>query len=99
MAAKAADTPASVYLQAEDIRVLVSLSCIERKTIRWRKATPTEAKRVVNISINKWRKIRTYRRKTIRPALRLPTKALPVMQQRAKAESCPLCSTPTPTDR
>jgi hypothetical protein len=45
----AADTPASFYLQAEEIRVLISLSGIERKEIRWRKATLTEAKRVVNI--------------------------------------------------
>jgi hypothetical protein len=45
----AADTPASFYLQAEEIRVLVSLSGIERKEIRWRKATLNEAKRVVNV--------------------------------------------------
>jgi hypothetical protein len=44
-----ADTPASFYLQAEEIRVLVSLSGIERKEIRWRRATLNEAKRVVNI--------------------------------------------------
>jgi hypothetical protein len=43
------DTPASFFLQAEDIRMLVSLSGIERKEIRWRKATLSEAKRVVNI--------------------------------------------------
>jgi len=45
----AADTPASFYLQAEDIRLLISFSGIERKEIRWRKATLNEAKRVVNI--------------------------------------------------
>jgi hypothetical protein len=45
----AADTPTSFYLQAEEIRVLVSLSGIERKEIRWRRATLNEAKRVVNI--------------------------------------------------
>jgi hypothetical protein len=44
-----ADKPAAFYLQAEDIRLLVSLSGIERKEIRWRKATLNEAKRVVNI--------------------------------------------------
>src|ERR1019366_4041475 len=33
--------------QAEDIRLLVSFSGIERKEIRWRKATLKEAKRVV----------------------------------------------------
>jgi hypothetical protein len=45
----AADTPASFYLQAEDIRMLIGLSGIERKEIRWRKATLNEAKRVVNV--------------------------------------------------
>lgn len=45
----AAETPASFYLQAEDIRLLISLSGIERKEIRWRKATLNEAKRVVNV--------------------------------------------------
>ena len=49
MDATAADTPALFYLQAEDIRFLVSFSGIERKEIRWRKATLNEAKRVVNI--------------------------------------------------
>jgi hypothetical protein len=49
MDATTADTPASFYLQAEDIRFLVSFSGIERKEIRWRKATLNEAKRVVNI--------------------------------------------------
>jgi hypothetical protein len=49
MDATAADTPASFYLQAEEIRLLVSLSGIERKEIRWRKATLTEAKRVVQV--------------------------------------------------
>src|ERR1700722_9628159 len=49
MDASNADTPASFYLQAEDIRLLVSFSGIERKEIRWRKATFNEAKRVVNI--------------------------------------------------
>ena len=49
MDATAADTPASFYLQAEDIRFLVSFSGMERKEIRWRKATLNEAKRVVNI--------------------------------------------------
>jgi hypothetical protein len=48
MDASAADTPASYYLQAEDIRLLISFSGIERKEIRWRKATLNEAKRVVN---------------------------------------------------
>jgi hypothetical protein len=43
----AADAPGLFYLQAEEIRVLVSLSGIERKEIRWRKATLSEAKRVV----------------------------------------------------
>jgi hypothetical protein len=43
------DTPASFYLQAEDKRLLISFSGIERKEIRWRKATLNEAKRVVNI--------------------------------------------------
>jgi hypothetical protein len=45
----AADTPASFYLQAEDIRLLISFSGIERKEIRWRRATLNEAKRVVNV--------------------------------------------------
>jgi hypothetical protein len=45
----AADVPAAFYLQAEDIRLLISFSGIERKEIRWRKATLSEAKRVVNI--------------------------------------------------
>jgi len=49
MDATAADTPASYYLQAEDIRLLVSFSGIERKEIRWRKATLNEAKRVVTV--------------------------------------------------
>jgi hypothetical protein len=49
MDATAADTPASFYLQAEEIRLLVSFSGIERKEIRWRKATLSEAKRVVNV--------------------------------------------------
>lgn len=44
-----AEVPASFYLQAEDIRLLISFSGIERKEIRWRKATLSEAKRVVNI--------------------------------------------------
>jgi hypothetical protein len=44
-----ADTPASYYLQAEETRVLLSVSGIERREIRWRKATLTEAKRVVNV--------------------------------------------------
>jgi hypothetical protein len=44
-----AEVPASFYLQAEDIRLLISLSGIERKEIRWRKATLNEAKRVVNV--------------------------------------------------
>jgi hypothetical protein len=47
MDASNADTPASFHLQAEDIRLLVSFSGIERKEIRWRKATLKEAKRVV----------------------------------------------------
>jgi hypothetical protein len=42
-----ADTPASFYLQVEEIRVLRSFSGIERKEIRWRKATLNEAKMVV----------------------------------------------------
>src|ERR1019366_6168436 len=45
----AADTPASFYLQAEDVRFLISFSGIEHKEIRWRKATLNEAKKVVNI--------------------------------------------------
>ena len=49
MDAGAADTPASYYLQAEDIRHCVSVSGIERKEIRWRMATLNEAKRVVNV--------------------------------------------------
>jgi hypothetical protein len=49
MDAGAADTPASYHLQAEDIRLCVSVSGIERKEIRWRKATLNEAKRVVNV--------------------------------------------------
>ncbi len=49
MDANAADTPASFYLQAEDVRFLISLSGIERKELRWRRATLNEAKRVVNI--------------------------------------------------
>jgi hypothetical protein len=49
MDAGAADTPASYHLQAEDIRLCVSFSGIERKEIRWRKATLNEAKRVVNV--------------------------------------------------
>src|ERR1700694_203846 len=42
MDASAADTPGSFYLQAEDIRLLVSFSGIERKEIRWRRATLNE---------------------------------------------------------
>jgi hypothetical protein len=49
MEASAADVPAAFYLQAEDVRLLISFSGIERKEIRWRKATLNEAKRVVNI--------------------------------------------------
>jgi hypothetical protein len=49
MDATTADTPASFHLQAEDIRLLVSFSGIERKEIRWRKATLSEAKKVVNV--------------------------------------------------
>jgi hypothetical protein len=49
MDATAGDTPASFYLQAEDIRMLISFSGIERKEIRWRKATLSEAKKVVNV--------------------------------------------------
>jgi hypothetical protein len=49
MDAGATDTPAAFFLQAEEIRLLVSFSGIERKEIRWRKATLNEAKRVVNI--------------------------------------------------
>jgi len=49
MDATTGDTPASFYLQAEDIRMLVSFSGIERKEIRWRKATLSEAKKVVNV--------------------------------------------------
>jgi hypothetical protein len=49
MDATAAETPAPFYLQAEDIRLLLSFSGIERKEIRWRKATLNEAKRVMNI--------------------------------------------------
>ncbi len=45
----AADMPASFYLQAEDIRFVVSFSGIERKEMRWRKATLNEAKRVVHV--------------------------------------------------
>lgn len=44
-----ADTPASLYLQAEETRLLVSQSGIEKKEIRWRRATLNEAKRVVNV--------------------------------------------------
>jgi hypothetical protein len=47
MDANNADTPTLFYLQAEDIRLLVSFSGIERKEIRWRRATLKEAKRVV----------------------------------------------------
>ena len=42
----ASDAPASIYLQAEDTRHLVSFSGIERKEMRWRKATVNEAKQV-----------------------------------------------------
>jgi hypothetical protein len=49
MDASAADTPASFYLQAEDVRFLISFSGIERKELRWRRATLNEAKKVVNI--------------------------------------------------
>jgi hypothetical protein len=44
----AVETPASFYLQAEDVRFLISFSGIERKELRWRKATLSEAKKVVN---------------------------------------------------
>ena len=47
MDATNADTPASFYLQAEDIRLLVSFSGFARTEIRWRRATLKEAKRVV----------------------------------------------------
>jgi hypothetical protein len=49
MDASASDTPASFYLQAEDVRFLISFSGIERKELRWRRATLNEAKKVVNI--------------------------------------------------
>jgi hypothetical protein len=49
MDASAADAPASFYLQAEDVRFLISFSGIERKELRWRKATLNEAKRVVTV--------------------------------------------------
>jgi hypothetical protein len=49
MDAGAADAPASFYLQAEDVRFLISFSGIERKELRWRKATLNEAKRVVTV--------------------------------------------------
>jgi hypothetical protein len=49
MDATTSDTPARFYLQAEDIRMLVSFSGIERKEIRWRRATLSEAKKVVNV--------------------------------------------------
>jgi hypothetical protein len=49
MDASIADKPNLFYLQAEDIRRLESLSGIEHKEIRWRKATLNEAKIVVNI--------------------------------------------------
>jgi hypothetical protein len=49
MDATTGDTPASFYLQAEDVRLLVSFSGIERKEIRWRKATLSEAKKVVQV--------------------------------------------------
>jgi hypothetical protein len=42
-----ADTPASFYLQVEEIHVLRSFSGIERTEVRWRKATLKEAKTVV----------------------------------------------------
>lgn len=45
----AADTPATFYLQAEDVRLLISMSGIERREIRWRKATFNEAKRIVSV--------------------------------------------------
>ena len=45
----AADTPASFYLQAEEMRLLISMSGIERREIRWRKATLNEAKRIVSV--------------------------------------------------
>ena len=45
----AANAPASFYLQAEDVRFLLSFSGIERKEVRWRKATLNEAKKVVNV--------------------------------------------------
>jgi hypothetical protein len=45
----AADTPALFYLQAEDVRFVASFSGIERKEMRWRKATLNEAKRVVHM--------------------------------------------------
>ena len=49
MDASATDVPASFYLQAEDVRFLISFSGIERKELRWRRATLSEAKKVVNI--------------------------------------------------
>jgi hypothetical protein len=45
----AADTPAAFYLQAEEMRLLISMSGIERREIRWRKATLNEAKRIVSV--------------------------------------------------
>jgi hypothetical protein len=45
----AADTPASFYLQAEETRMMISLGGIERREIRWRRATLNEAKRVVSM--------------------------------------------------
>jgi hypothetical protein len=65
----AAETPASFYLQAEDIRLLISLSGIERKEIRWRKATLNEAKRVVNVFH------RQMGKETDRPAESMPPAA------------------------
>lgn len=45
----AADTPMTFYLQAEEMRLLISMSGIERREIRWRRATFNEAKRVVGV--------------------------------------------------
>ena len=67
----AADTPASFYLQAEDVRFLISFSGIERKELRWRRATLNEAKEVVNIFR------RQVEKKVDLPAENAPSVAVP----------------------
>jgi hypothetical protein len=45
----AADVPTTFVLQAEEVRVLISVSGIEKREVRWRKGTLNEAKRIASV--------------------------------------------------